>query len=127
MGKMSRALEFSYFPKKRFEGVHIENFLYRRKKRTSKMKAIAVAAILFTLGLAAEAACPTIDGAVPEVFSIDGCNTCTCQNGGPACTRMMCDPARCEVDYWVDPCNHCVCNNGQAACTMMFCFQGWYD
>merc|ERR1712168_501952 len=57
-------------------------------------------------------------------FSIDGCNTCSCENDKPrSCTEMHC-PSGCQpgMVYWLDPCNSCVCPN---VCTMMLCHDTW--
>lgn len=62
----------------------------------------------------------------------DGCNTCTCNAGGIACTELACAPATCNVGgqkYRVgqsfpseDGCNRCTCNpGGFAACTELAC------
>ncbi len=69
----------------------------------------------------------------------DGCNTCTCQQGGVSCTEKACVPNSCayagktykagESFPASDGCNSCTCNNGMPMCTLMVCakdclFQG---
>lgn len=55
--------------------------------------------------------------------SYDGCNTCTCVNGGWACTDRACPPpAQCANGATMyDGCNTCTCMNGQWGCTTRAC------
>ncbi|XP_060554606.1 kielin/chordin-like protein isoform X3 [Ruditapes philippinarum] len=63
-----------------------------------------------------------------ETFK-DDCNTCRCNNGFAACTRMACPKKPCvyygityrDGETFKDQCNDCVCNDGNAACTMKAC------
>jgi pacifastin inhibitor LCMII len=55
----------------------------------------------------------------------DGCNSCTCENGGWACTEIGC--ATCqqgEMRAAGDGCNTCSCLNGAWACTQKACGDG---
>jgi len=106
----------------------IELYSRLESAQKTKMKYFALLAVLLALGFSAEAACPTDEnGVVLESFSIDGCNTCSCNNGLPACTRMLCGP-RCKMNYYPDICNTCVCNQrtGMAGCTYAFC-PSWFE
>jgi hypothetical protein len=54
--------------------------------------------------------------------SNDGCNTCTCVNGGWACTDRACPPPACaDGTTMFDGCNDCTCTNGLWACTKRYC------
>ncbi len=56
----------------------------------------------------------------------DGCNTCTCSDGGWACTELACepDPGVCEEGESKpadDGCNTCSCLDGAWSCTKLSC------
>lgn len=54
----------------------------------------------------------------------DGCNTCTCANGGWACTEKACPVPECtngQTKSAGDGCNTCSCNGGLWACTQRAC------
>lgn len=63
--------------------------------------------------------------------SSDGCNTCSCEDGGVACTEMACDPGGCDYEGKhyeegasfpsTDGCNNCGCSGGDVVCTLMAC------
>ena len=71
------------------------------------------------------------DGATKDAE--DGCNTCTCTDGGWACTEIACDPgnqapnnssASCtdgDTKDADDGCNSCTCSDGYWACTERAC------
>ncbi|PCC68073.1 Myxococcus cysteine-rich repeat-containing protein [Nannocystis exedens] len=53
----------------------------------------------------------------------DGCNTCTCHDGGWACTEIACD-GLCEEGATKpaeDGCNTCTCHDNSWACTEIAC------
>ncbi|MFZ6178461.1 DUF4215 domain-containing protein [Nannocystis pusilla] len=54
----------------------------------------------------------------------DGCNTCTCTDGGWACTEIACEGLECEEGETKpaeDGCNTCTCYDGGWACTEKGC------
>ncbi len=54
----------------------------------------------------------------------DGCNTCTCSNGGWACTERACPAPTCTNGATMpagDGCNSCSCLNGTWSCTTRLC------
>ncbi|MFH2019515.1 MAG: hypothetical protein ABII80_02800 [bacterium] len=77
---------------------------------------------------------------------VDGCNSCSCQNGNVSCTVMACeenympdedpiDPYASDLSCYyngvtyqagegfqdTDSCNWCSCDDGEVACTTMAC------
>merc|ERR1712093_643885 len=67
------------------------------------------------------------------------CNSCNCDNGRLACTKMLCLPRDCTLaggetvvhglsgdDTGANYCNTCNCNNGQLACTKKACLSEQY-
>jgi TILa domain/Kazal-type serine protease inhibitor domain len=69
------------------------------------------------------------DGA--GVPSLDGCNSCGCNDGQVACTLIDCNVSQCnyqgnvyddgEMFASADGCNSCMCSEGDVACTERAC------